>query len=33
MTIHGEMVINTGKCSEKEVEKGQEYMEQEMIRN
>lgn len=32
MTIHGELVIHTGKCSEKALEKAQKYLDQEVIR-
>ena len=32
MTIHGELVIDTGKCSEKALEKAQKYLDQEVIR-
>ena len=32
MTIHVELVIHTGKCSEKALEKAQKYLDQEVIR-
>ena len=32
MTIHGELVIHTEKCSEKALEKAQKYLDQEVIR-
>lgn len=32
MTIHGELVIHTGKCSESALEKAQKYLDQEVIR-
>ena len=32
MTIHGELVIHTDKCSEKALEKAQKYLDQEVIR-